>query len=118
MSKGWYLILSVVGLVIATAAKGFAGFFVAAVVVGVPYYISLFIHPRTRHTGLGGLWGCKGTGEHRGGLLRWGHRKCGKCDSGRLVRTGAGYFGSQQVQDEYQRRKKARKRARQEHKWR
>jgi hypothetical protein len=118
VTKGWYLIVSVVALVVATVARGFTGFVVAAVVVGVPYYVSLRLHPRTRHIGLFGLWGCGGTGEERGSLLRWGHRRCPGCDSGRIIRTGAGYLGSQQIQDQYRRRKAARKKAKTEHRWR
>ena len=118
MTKGTYLIVSVILLIVLTAARGFTGFLIAAGVTSVPYYVSLRLHPRTRHIGLFGLWGCKGTGEHRGWLLTWGHRRCPRCDSGRLIRTGAGYFGSQQIQAQYRQRKAARKRARKENRWR
>jgi hypothetical protein len=115
MTKGTFAGAAIIVFFFATVARGIEGFFAAALIVGVPYLISVWVHPRTRHTG----WrGCNGTGEHRGSVFKWSHRRCPGCDGGRLVRAGAGYFGSERMRNEYHTRKEARKNAKKERRWR
>ena len=87
----------------------------ASLGLGVVYVASLRFHPRMRHTGLGG---CKGTGEHHSPFFPWTHRRCGGCESGRRVRWGAGHFGSEASQGEYDRNRAARAARREQHTWR
>ena len=115
MTKGQAAITAVIVLLVATAAGHLLGFLLGLLIVGVPYAISIRLHPRTRHLG----WrSCKGSGEHRGAILKWGHRRCPKCDGGRLVRAGNTVFGSPRMRREYWGRKEARKTAKKEHRWR
>lgn len=98
-----YLIAGVLGLVLAAL-----GLFVA-------YLVSLRVHPRVRHTG---FRSCNGTGEHRGSVFTWTHRKCPNCNGGRLIRWGAGIWGADHIRREHERTKAARKTARQNSIWR
>ena len=95
----------------------FAVFHVAGLVLAVAgaagaYVVSLRLHPRTRH------WRCGGTGESRGAVFTWVHRRCGGCSSGRVVRWGARQWGSGPVRAEGARVRRARAAARQGHSWR
>ena len=88
------------------------GLLLAALGLFVSYFLSLRFHPRTRH------WRCNGTGEARGSVFTWTHRKCPGCQGGRIVRLGAGHMGASHIQGEYQRGKQARQQARDGHVWR
>src|SRR5437867_1640697 len=44
-----WLVVTAVVLLLFTAAKGLGGFFLGAVIVGVPYLIGCVFHPRTIH---------------------------------------------------------------------
>ena len=81
-------------------------------ILGGANWVSLIVHPRTRHTG---FRSCNGTGEHRGAIFGWGHRRCPRCDGGRMIRQGAGTLGTGPVRDEYARRRQARRTARDRH---
>jgi len=76
------------------AAFHVAGLAVAGLGCGVAYVGSLRLHPRMRHGR------CKGTGEVRGAVFTWTHRKCPGtvCQGGRQIRWGAGHFGAGHIQ--------------------
>ena len=98
-----YLVFNVLGLVLAVL-----GLFVA-------YFVSVRLHPRVRHTG----WrSCNGSGEKRGSIFTWSFHKCPGCNGGRLVRWGAGHFGPDHIQREYRRNLEARRKAKQDSRWR
>ncbi len=100
MSKGNWLILTAVVLLVFTAAKGFWGLLLGAAIVGVPYLLSCVFHPRTIHRG------CNGTGYHRSALFPWATRKCRGCQGGIQVRYGSRVVGLPHVQAEHRRRTK------------
>jgi len=98
-----YLVFHVVGLILAVL-----GLFLA-------YVVSIRRHPRVRHTG----WrSCNGSGEVRGAIFPWTFHKCPNCNGGRLVRWGAGHFGTGPIQTEYRRNLEARRKAKQGSRWR
>jgi len=99
-------------LLLAWAAGGIIGLVLAATGLSGIYLASLRVHPRIRHGR------CKGTGEHRGAVFTWTHRKCGKCSGGRIVRWGAGHWGSEPVRAEHQSAVRARAAARESGTWR
>ncbi len=88
------------------------GVILAALGLFITYFASLRFHPRIRHGR------CNGTGEHRGSVFTWTHRRCGRCNGGRLIRWGAGQFGAGHIQAEADRSKRARAAARDENRWR
>ena len=99
-------------LFVSFAAFRLAGLVVAAAGCAVAYGTSLRLHPRMRHGR------CNGTGEHRGAVFTWVHRKCPGCQGGRIIRYGAGHFGAGPIQSEYAKAKAARAKAKAEHRWR
>lgn len=115
MRKGTFTVAAGIVLLAAWGGWHLLGVILAALALFFAYWVSLIVHPRTRHTGIGG---CGGTGEHRGGIFGWGHRRCPGCDGGRMIRLGAGTFGTEPVRDEYRRRRQARRAARDRHAWR
>lgn len=114
MSKNAVYVTAAVILLLAWAGGVVSGLLVT-LGIGIVYLASLRFHPRTRHTGFGG---CKGTGEHHSWFFGWTHRRCGRCESGRLVRWGAGHFGSETIQGEYTRNKETRATRREQGTWR
>ena len=88
------------------------GLILAVLGTSIAYGISLWIHPRMRHGR------CKGTGEHRGAVFTWVHRKCPGCQGGRIIRYGAGHFGAGHIQSEYAKGKAARAAAKDGNRWR
>jgi hypothetical protein len=115
MSKGQFAAVAVIALAVAWGAWHVLGLILAALILFGAYWVSLIIHPRTRHTG----WrSCNGTGEHRGAIFGWTHRRCARCDGGRMVRWGAGQFGSERARSEYATRREARRTARNNRAWR
>lgn len=96
-------------------ANGATSGILASLGLGVIYLASLGFSPRTRHTG---FRGCGGTGEIHGRLFRHAHRRCPGCQGGRIIRYGAGHFGTQHIQAEYAKGKTARKKAKAENRWR
>jgi hypothetical protein len=63
MTKGQFTLVTGLILLVAWARWNAAGLILGGLGVFAAYYISLRVHPRTRHTG----WrGCGGTGEHKG----------------------------------------------------
>ena len=82
------------------------------IVVGA---VTVRVHPRVRHTGFGS---CHGTGESRNMFFPWRFRKCGRCNSGRLISPLAGHFGASHIQSEYENAKEAREVAKRQHRWR
>ena len=114
MKKGTFAVTIAVVLAVAVFGNHVLGI-LALLILGGAYWVSLIVHPRTRHTG---FRGCGGTGEHRGAIFGWVHRKCPGCDGGRMIRLGAGQFGSAPVRGEYARRREARRSARSGGTWR
>jgi hypothetical protein len=98
--------------VVASFAGGIVGLVIANVILAVIYLLSLRVHPRIRHGR------CAGTGEHRGAVFTWTHRKCGRCNGGRLIRWGAGRWGSEPIRNEYRKTAEARATARRNGTWR
>ena len=99
-------------LILSWAAWGVAGPLAALAVLGVLYVGSVRLSPRARHGR------CNGTGQHQGILFTWVHRRCGGCQSGRVIRWGAAQFGSPAVKAEAARAKAALAAAKQGHRWR
>lgn len=104
----WILIT----IVLAAFASGILTGVLVSVILIVIYLLSLRVHPRTRHGR------CNGTGEHRGVVFTWVHRKCPGCYSGRIIRWGAGRWGSGHIKREYKIAGQARRAARTAHRWR
>ena len=102
-------------LALGAFGAGIVGFIVAAIVLFIVYLFSLRLHPRIRHTG---SRGCAGTGEHRGSVFTWTHRKCPGCNGGRLIRWGAGIWGAEHIRHEHARTRAARATARSNRTWR
>jgi len=86
----WIVVIIVV---VATAAWHLVGFILAGLFLLVSYIISLRLHPRMRHGR------CKGTGELRGSVFTWTHRRCPSpnCQAGRTVRVGNRLLGSDYI---------------------
>jgi hypothetical protein len=115
MRKGHFPWLLVGILVVGYAAFNLVGLVLAALGLFIAYFLSIRINPRVRHTG----WGsCGGTGEKRGSIFTWTFHKCPACSGGRRVRWGAGHFGSDPLRTEYRRGIEARRKAKQEGRWR
>ena len=114
MRKGTFAVVIAVVLAVALFGNHAVGI-VGLGILGAGYWLSVIVHPRTRHTG---FRSCNGTGEHRGFIFGWAHRKCPRCDGGRMIRAGAGQFGTAPVRGEYVRRRAARRTARSGRTWR
>ena len=101
-------------LFVSFAAFHLAGLVLAALGLGTAYLSSLYLHPRMRHGK------CKGTGEVRGSVFTWTHRKCPGtvCQGGRQIRWGAGLWGAGHIRAERARTKQAGQTARSGHTWR
>ena len=99
-------------LIFSWAAWHAAGLVLAVTGLLVLYLGSVRLSPRTRHAR------CNGTGQHQGILFTWVHRRCGGCQSGRVVRWGAGLFGSPEVKAEAARNRAALDAAKAGHRWR
>ena len=112
MGKGRWLLLTAAAVGLPAAAHRADLAVLAAVVVGLSYLVSCRVHPRTRHRR------CRGTGEHRGLLFTWGHRRCPRCRNGRIIRRGAAWFGTATIQAEHRRELADRSRSRANHTWR
>lgn len=112
MGKGRWLLLAAAAIGIPLLAHRGTFAVVAALVLWSAYYISLRVHPRTRHRR------CGGTGEHRGSLFAWGHRRCPGCAGGRSIRYGAVWLGSPAIRSQHRRQAAARRRARENRTWR
>ena len=101
-------------LVVGWAAGNIVGLILAALGLGIAYAFSLRWHPRMRHGK------CKGSGEVKGAVFTWTHRKCpGKvCQGGRQIRWGAGLWGPDHVKAERARTIQAKTAAKQGNRWR
>ena len=99
-------------LVVAWAGGHALGLVLAAAGCAAAYLASVRLHPRVRHRR------CGGTGEHRGAVFTWVHRRCGRCAGGRIIRWGAGQWGSPAIQAERRRTRAALAAARKDHRWR
>ena len=111
VSKRAVFVTAAVVLLLAWAGGVVTGI-LATAGMGVIGWLAVRIHPRVRHGR------CNGSGEHHGFFFRWRFRKCGRCNSGRLISFGAGHFGAGHIQSEYAAGKEARAKARDEHRWR
>jgi hypothetical protein len=80
----WYLAI----------ASGSLAVIAGAVALTAGYGISLIIHPRARHRA------CGGTGELRGRIFTWSHRRCPDCQGGRIIRAGASVAGLPHVRQQ------------------
>jgi hypothetical protein len=107
-----WLVVTAAVLLLFTAAKGLGGFFLGAVIVGVPYLIGCVFHPRTIHRS------CRGTGYHRSPWYVWGTRRCRGCVGGLQVRHGARAVGLPHVRAEHQQRTRTIAKRRQDRTWR
>jgi len=115
MRKAHFPFVLVAILIVGYAVASLLGLILAAAGLFVAYLASLRVHPRIRHTG----WrGCGGTGEHRGDVFTWTHRKCPGCNGGRLIRRGAAIWGPEHIRHEHARTKQARATARSSGTWR
>ena len=101
-------------LFVSFAASGVTGLIVAGLGCGIAYGISIRLHPRMRHGR------CKGSGEVKGSVFTWTHRKCPGtvCQGGRQIRWGAGHFGASHIQGEYAKAKAAKTAAKEGNRWR
>ena len=82
----WILVGILLG---STLAFHLAGLILAGLGCGVAYLVSLRLHPRMRHGR------CKGSGEVKGAVFTWVHRKCpGKvCQGGLADQVGRRLVG-------------------------
>jgi hypothetical protein len=101
-------------LIVGFAVAGILGLIVAALGLGIAYISSLRLHPRMRHGR------CNGTGEVRGSVFTWAHRRCpGRvCQGGRQIRWGAGLWGADHIRGERARVVQAKTAAREGNRWR
>lgn len=99
-------------LVVAWAGWHALGLVLALAVLAVVYVSSVRLSPRIRHGR------CNGTGQKQGILFTWVHRRCGGCASGRIIRWGAGQWGTPAVQAERVRMRAGLKAAKQADRWR
>ena len=113
MSKPQFPWILVGILFVSFAAFHLVGLIVAGLGCGVAYVTSLWLHPRMRHSR------CKGTGEVRGAVFTWTHRKCpgGVCQGGRQIRWGAGLWGAGHIRAERSRTVQAKTTAKQNNRW-
>jgi hypothetical protein len=115
VKKSQFLWLLIGVVVVAWAGWHLLGLVVAGLGLFVSYFLTVRLHPRTRHTG----WrGCGGTGEHKGSIFTWRHHRCPGCQGGRLIGWGAGHLGSDHIKAEYARTKAARELAKENNRWR
>ena len=75
------------GLWAATVIGRSGALFLIAGLVTVSYIVSLVVHPRAR------CLRCDGTGELKGSVYGWAHRRCPDCQGGRIIRWGARRLG-------------------------
>ena len=75
------------GLWAAAIIGGSGALVLIAALLTAGYGVSLVIHPRAR------CLRCDGTGEVRGSIYGWTHRRCPHCQGGRIIRLGARVFG-------------------------
>jgi hypothetical protein len=94
------------------AAGHIAGLALTALGLSVVYGASLRLHPRIRHRK------CKGSGEHHSPLFPWTHRRCGRCAGGRIVRWGAGNWGTEAIRREHRTAVASRAAAKRDRTWR
>jgi hypothetical protein len=99
-------------LLIGYAGWHLTGLAIAAVGLFAAYLLSLRVHPRMRHGR------CNGTGEHRGSIFTWVHRKCPGCQGGRIIRWGAGRWGAGHIRGEHRDATESRAAARDDGTWR
>ena len=101
-------------LIVGWAAGNILGLILAALGLGIAYAVSLRMHPRMRHGR------CNGSGEVRGSVFTWAHRRCpGKvCQGGRQIRWGARHFGAGHIQGEAARTIQAKTAAKDNNRWR
>ena len=99
-------------LVVAWAGWHALGLVVALVILAGVYLSSVRLSPRIRHGR------CNGTGQKQGVLFTWVHRRCGGCSSGRIIRWGAGQWGTPAAQAERTRMRAGLKAAKQGNRWR
>lgn len=99
-------------LLVAWAGWHALGLVLAAAVLAVVYLGSVRLSPRTRHGR------CNGTGQKQGVLFTWTHRRCGRCNGGRIVRWGSRQWGTGPVRAEAARTRRALARARETRAWR
>lgn len=116
MTKFKTFLLAAGILLFAYAGWHVEGIALAIVGEATVYLISLRTHPRTRHTG---WFSCGGSGEVRSKWwFPWAFHRCSRCQSGRIVRWGAGHWGSPASQLEWERGRMARRAAKDQNRWR
>ncbi len=100
-------------LVVAYAGWHLVGLALAGTGLFIAYLVSLKLHPRMRHGR------CGGSGEVKGKIFVWTHRKCPGtvCQGGRQIRWGAGIWGPKHIRSERGSVKEARTRIKQAGTW-
>jgi hypothetical protein len=86
MSKRNLHITAAIAVLVAFSVS-IAGGMIVSVIVAAIYLSSLRVHPRMRHRR------CRGTGEHRGSVFTWTHRRCPGCAGGPYHPVGGGAVG-------------------------
>ena len=84
----------------------------ATAIAGAVYWLSLIFSPRDRHGA------CNGTGQRHGILFRHAFRRCPRCNSGRIIRLGARFWGLPHIRREAAATGRERALARSERRWR
>jgi hypothetical protein len=113
VSKRSWLILAALVFTLFTASHGlFAGILAVLAVPGIPYVITCWLSPRTRHGR------CGGTGEHRAWWWPWAHRHCKTCANGRVIRLGTRIVGPGYAKREHAAMVASRRAAREQNRWR
>ncbi len=114
MKKAHFPWILVAILIVGFAVGHALGLILAAVGLFIAYLTSLRLHPRMRHGR------CKGSGEVKGSVFVWTHRKCpGKvCQGGRQIRWGAGLWGAGHIRSERTRVVQSKTAAKEGNRWR
>jgi hypothetical protein len=82
-------------LILAYGVGRWAGLVIAVFVLGIGYFVSLYVHPRTA------CRACDGSGRFYGAIYTWNFRMCHACGgNGRKIRFGAARWGSPRVRTE------------------
>jgi hypothetical protein len=107
------LVIVAVTLLLGLAIGHVLGLILAAIVLGVGYWLSVRLSPRAPHQA------CGGTGRSHGWIFTSAHHKCAGCGgSGRVIRYGASRWGHPAVRDEAIRMANARAESKRRSNWR
>lgn len=99
------------GLLAAALIGRSMALFVLWLILAAGYAVSLVLHPRARCTH------CAGTGELKGRIYGWAHRRCPRCQGGRIVRRGATAIGLPHVRQQARQIRQARENTTTRQRW-